>query len=150
MRNFASPSDYRAAMRVVRALERPGEPILVFAPEDTLPMGYYYRGPNRLATAPRAIVPQGWRSPYTPAEEAAARDSMRRLTGSTGEFWLLFRPVWPKERVPARFDLDLPCRGRVLVDTSFPGAHGLRLLRLALPEDPAGPRDAGARPRTCR
>jgi Dolichyl-phosphate-mannose-protein mannosyltransferase len=54
-RPLAKPGDWIRATAYLRAHERPNEPIVVFQAENALPLGYYYRGPNRIVPIPRGV-----------------------------------------------------------------------------------------------
>lgn len=51
----AKPGDWARVAAYIESLERPGEPIAVFQAENTLPFGYYYRGPNRAIAVPHPL-----------------------------------------------------------------------------------------------
>ncbi len=54
-RALAKPGDWERVTAFIHATELPKEPILVFEAEDTLPLSYYYHGPNRIIGVPREI-----------------------------------------------------------------------------------------------
>jgi hypothetical protein len=88
-RSGAKEGDWKRVAAFLQAHERHNEPIFVFEAEDTLPLQYYYRGPNRVIGVPREINFRKFdlrdfqlRSP----EQAAA---VFQRVPSSGRVWLV-------------------------------------------------------------
>lgn len=54
-RPLAKAGDWARVTAFLHSAERPNEPILVFEAEDTLPLKFYYHGPNRVVGVPNEI-----------------------------------------------------------------------------------------------
>jgi len=91
-RHGSQLGDWRRVAAYLEAHERPGQPILVFEAESSLPLSYFYRGPNPIVPLPAPVQFDTYDSArfvlHNGAEISAA---LARVPGAHPTIWLAFR-----------------------------------------------------------
>lgn len=76
-RALANPGDWIRVSAYLREHEQPGQPIVVFEAENTLPLQYHYRGSNTIVPIPTAVTFTKYVvSDFVVNNEAQLRDTM--------------------------------------------------------------------------
>jgi hypothetical protein len=101
-RNDRDPEEWRGAAAYVSAHAAPGDIVLLFDPDKTLPFNFYYHGPARDYGLPTDIDLSEYKpSTYGLYDTAQIAARLRVIGDSTPQrppIWLLMTPLWPPAR----------------------------------------------------
>jgi hypothetical protein len=105
-RDLAKIGDWQRVASYIQANERPGEPIITFESQASLPLAIYYHGPNKIVPLPRPMDFQRYDlrtvALHSPSDVSRVFDS---LAPSDGNVWLVTTDFC--RRVPIDFKCDL-------------------------------------------
>jgi 4-amino-4-deoxy-L-arabinose transferase-like glycosyltransferase len=105
-KEMAKNGDWVRVASYIERYEQPGEPIVVFDAQSSLPLQLYYRGPNRITPLPRPVDFQRY-----DLRESALRstrdvsDVFERAGSAGGSFWLVTTTTCRREPINFRCEL---------------------------------------------